>query len=171
MPSSSLPSPCRIALALAFGVVGAALAWPAMAAEASAVIVVPGRPGVPVMYFGRDISGAVVEGDWGLDRPGHGEITIIQPGPRVLWGAGSGGYFPSSGQAPRYGREEVEPPANRKLPPKAESYHRAWGAASEPLPASSTPPVDAPPVLLGPQLAPSPGRTNPRPIRLSPRAP
>jgi hypothetical protein len=29
------------------------------------VIVVPGRPGVPIMVNGQDVSGAVIEGDWG----------------------------------------------------------------------------------------------------------
>ncbi len=31
----------------------------------------PARPGVPVIINGGDASYCVVEGDWGLDRPGH----------------------------------------------------------------------------------------------------
>ena len=161
-------SQIRISFALAIGLLGTVPTGPARAAEAPAILVVPGRPGVPVMYFGRDISGAVIEGDWGLSRPGHGEITIIHPGPRVLWGPGGGGYFPTTGRAPRYGRDEKEPPANRKLPPQAESYHRSWGAASEPLPASSTPPHDPPQVILAPEIERPPVRQNRMPPRRAP---
>lgn len=159
-------SQSRIAVALALGAIAACRAVPAPAADATAVVVVPGRFGVPVMWFGRDISGAVVEGERGLDRPGSGQITIIPAGPPVWWGQGSGGYYPVTGQAPRYGREEVEPPANRPLPPPAESYTRHWGAQSEPLPATSPPPDDQPPIILAPQINPPPdNRPRPRPAR------
>lgn len=145
---------------------GVLLASDAARAEArEPVIVVPGRAGVPVMWFGRDISGAVIEGDWGLDRPGHGQITIIPAGPRVLWGPSASGYFPATGRPPGYGRAEVEPPANRVLPPPAESYHREWGAQSMPLPATSPPPVDMPPIIVAPQINPGPDQ----PIRRTPR--
>jgi hypothetical protein len=43
------------------------------------VIVVPGRPGVPVIINGRDASWAVVNGDWGLYRPGAVPVTVIYP--------------------------------------------------------------------------------------------
>jgi hypothetical protein len=142
----------RIAVALALAAMGAGFAASAQAADATSALVVPGRPGVPVMWFGRDISGAVIEGDRGLDRPGSDHITIIPVGPPVWWGPGPGGYYPSTGHAPRYGREEVEPPANRRLPPPAESYYREWGAQSEPAPATSPPPSDQPPIYIAPQI-------------------
>ena len=52
----------------------------------------------------------------------------IDPVPHV------GHYYPSAGRMPGYGRLEIEPPANRRLPQPAESYHqvmvRAVGAAA-----------------------------------------
>src|SRR5215471_8337097 len=89
------------------------------------VIVVPGRPGVPVMVEGQDVSGAVIEGEWGLGRP-HAGITIIRPGLlaypgyprcslslRAPCGPFPGGFFPGTGRKPRLGRVEVIPPADR----------------------------------------------------------
>ena len=56
---------------LAGGLALAALAAPAPAlADNEPVIVIPGRAGVPVMMYGVDVSGAVIEGEWGLNRPG-----------------------------------------------------------------------------------------------------
>src|ERR1043166_181830 len=58
-----------------------ALSWCGVAlADSGPAIVVPGRPGVPVIVNGIDVSGAVVYGDWGLARPCHGEIVIDGPG-------------------------------------------------------------------------------------------
>src|SRR5258707_4484245 len=81
-------------------------------------IVIPGRAGVPVIINGVDASYAVVEGDWGLARRIHVQPTIyggryIDPVPNV------GHYYPSAGHLPGYGRLEVEPPANRRLPQPA----------------------------------------------------
>ncbi len=96
-------------------------------------IVIPGRPGVPIIINGVDASYAVVEGEWGLGQGNQVEPTIyggryIDPVPRV------GHYYPSAGRMPGYGRLEIEPPANRRLPQPAESYHRvlvrAVGAAA-----------------------------------------
>jgi hypothetical protein len=124
---------------ISLGMIAAALAIDlASAGDMSPVIVVPGRPGVPVMMNGRDVSGAVIEGDWGLARPGSVEPTVIYPrGPRVIYGSGAGGgYYPATGGAPAYGRREIIPPANRPLPRPAESFYRSWGAESDPVPAS-----------------------------------
>src|ERR1700726_1727135 len=82
-------------------------------------IVIPGRPGVPVVINGVDASYAVVEGDWGLAKGEHVQPTVyggrpIDPAPRV------GHYSPTSGRLPGYGRLEIEPPANRALPKPAE---------------------------------------------------
>lgn len=113
-------------------------------------IVIPGRPGVPVIINGVDASYAVVEGDWGLEKRTHVQPTIyggryIDPVPNV------GHYYPSSGNLPGYGRMEIEPPANRRLPQPAESYHESWSAQSAPLPAQSSVPVAPPAIIYAPQ--------------------
>ena len=113
-------------------------------------IVIPGRVGVPVIINGVDASYAVVEGDWGLGKGTHVESTVyggryIDPVPRV------GHYYPSAGHMPGYGRLEVEPPANRRLPQPAESYHQSWSAQSAPLPAQSNVPVNPPAIIYAPQ--------------------
>src|ERR1700682_2237062 len=64
-------------------------------------IVIPGRPGVPVIINGVDASYAVVEGDWGLGKGVHVQPTVyggryIDPAPNV------GHYYPSAGQLPSY---------------------------------------------------------------------
>ena len=120
-------------------------------------IVIPGRAGVPVIINGVDASYAVVEGDWGLGKRTHVEPTVyggryIDPVPNV------GHYYPSAGLMPGYGRLEVEPPANRKLPKPAESYHRSWFSQSAPLPAQSNVPVEPPAIIYAPQ---DPGRRGP----------
>ena len=67
-----------VALVLA-GVAAFAIA-PARA-DSGPVIVIPSRPGVPIVINGRDASYAVVEGDWGLSRPGAGVVTVIGGSP------------------------------------------------------------------------------------------
>ena len=62
-------------------------------------IVVPGRPGVPVIINGVDASWAVVESDWGLGKNVHLQPTvyggrIVDLAPQV------GHYYPSAGQRP-----------------------------------------------------------------------
>jgi hypothetical protein len=129
-------------------------------ADTEPVIVVPGRPDVPIIVDGQDVRGAVIEGDWGLAR-GHTGLTIIRPlGPIypgyagrsmfVVPGPPVGRFFPGTGRAPRVGREEVIPPANRPLPPRAESFQRSWGIESQPLPADNAQPFyPIPPVGVG----------------------
>jgi hypothetical protein len=112
-------------------------------------IVIPGRPGVPVIINGLDASYAVVEGDWGLGKGTHVVPTVyggryIDPVPHV------GHYYPSAGRMPGYGRLEIEPPANRGLPQPAESYHQSWSAQSAPLPAQSNVPVNPPEIIYAP---------------------
>ena len=92
-------------------------------------IVIPGRPGVPIIINGVDASYTVVEGMWGLGQGNQVQPTIyggryIDPVPNV------GHYYPSAGRMPGYGRLEIEPPANRRLPQPAESYHQSWSAQS-----------------------------------------
>ena len=116
-------------------------------------LVIPGRPGVPIIQNSIDISYAVVEGDFGLGKGVHNQPTIfggryIDPTPYV------GHYYPSLGHGakPGYGRLEIEPPANRKLPQPAESYHQSWSAGSQ-LPQRAQPqvPLYPPPVILAPR--------------------
>jgi len=115
-------------------------------------LVVPGRPGVPVLLNGVDISYAVVEGDFGLGKGVHNQPTVygghaIEPEPNV------GHYYPSLGLKPGYGRMEIEPPADRKLPKPAESFHQSWSSRSDSLPAQSTPavPFYPPPAVRAPE--------------------
>lgn len=129
---------CRVRAAMSVGMMVAALAGagPAKAGDSSPAIVIPGHPGAPVLLDGRDISGAVVEGDWGLDKPGLVYPTVIFPaGPQVIYGANNG-YYPATGRTPAYGRREIVPPANRVLPRPAESFYREWGVQSDPVTAS-----------------------------------
>ena len=129
-------------------------------ADHEPVIVIPMRPGVPIMINGRDASYAVVEGDWGLARPGHGRVIIEGP----VWYANradAGPYFPSAGHAPRYGRLEVEPP--RRYPRAPTDYTRSWAAGSDTTqPVTEYPPFNPPSVIAAP---PEPERRRPRPRR------
>jgi hypothetical protein len=135
----------KIVLSLAFGavVLGAAVAR----ADHAPVYVVPGKPGVPVVINGYDASYTVVEGDWGLSRPGHVPPSIVS-GPLVTPAPFYyGGYFPGFGRRPGYGRHEIEPPPNRQLPPPAPGYYRERGTQSQNLPATIDPPFNPPPVI------------------------
>jgi len=121
---------------------------PALAQRAPE-IVIPSRPDVPILMNGIDVSWSVIEGDFGLDRPGEMTPTIIYPPaatPYVPSYQGPG-YFPKDGRRPGYGRLEVAPPRNRRLPPPAPSYYRSWSAGSAPGPIAVPPvnPYYAPP--------------------------
>src|SRR5436305_4263732 len=134
----------RLALVILIGTAATALA------DSAPVLVIPGRPGVPIIINGVDASYAVVEGDWGLAQRGHVTPTVyggrfIDPLPNV------GHYYPSAGHRPGYGRLEIEPPTNRRLPQPAESYHQSWSSQSAPLPAQSDIPENPPPVIYAPQ--------------------
>ena len=114
-------------------------------------IVIPGRPGVPIIINGVDASYAVVEGQFGLGKGVNMQPTVyggryIDPVPNV------GHYYPSAGHMPGYGRLEIQPPANRRLPRPAESYNQSWSAQSAPLPAQSDVPANPPPIILAPQV-------------------
>lgn len=112
-------------------------------------LVVPMRPGVPIIINGIDVSYAVVEGNYGLGQGAPRQPTIyggrlVDPEPYV------GHYYPSLGVKPGYGRMEIEPPTERKLPKPAESYHREWGAQSAMQPPQPAVPMDPPQVILAP---------------------
>jgi hypothetical protein len=132
---------------------------PTLAADSGPVIVVPGRLGVPVIINGVDVTGAVIEGDFGLYRPHMVDPRIIAapawyPGRIYPGGYIQGSYYPAFGRQPGYGRHEIEPPADRRLPPPARSFHRSWSSQSEPLPADVEPPVPSPPLIVSPQIYP-----------------
>jgi hypothetical protein len=136
----------RAGLALAF-LIGMTCA---ASADGGPVIVIPGRPGVPIIINGVDASYAVVEGDWGLGKGVHVQPTVY--GGRYVHGPPDvGHYYPSAGHAPGYGRLEIEPPANRRLPQPAESYYRSWSAQSAQQPAQPDVPAYPPPIIVAPQ--------------------
>jgi hypothetical protein len=133
-----------LALAILIGTTFAALA------DSSPVLVIPGRAGVPIIINGVDASYAVVEGDWGLGKGVHVTPTVyggraVDPAPQV------GHYYPSLGHRPGYGRLEIEPPADRRLPQPAESYHQSWSSQSTPQPVQPEIPFYPPPVIVAPR--------------------
>jgi hypothetical protein len=138
----------RAGLALAL-LVGMTL--PSLAGEGFD-LVIPGRPGVPIIINGVDASYAVVEGDFGLGKGIHMQPTVYG-GRYVDLEPNVGHYYPSLGHMPGYGRLEVEPPANRKLPQPAPSYHQSWSAQSAPPAPQAQPevPFYPPPVIVAPQ--------------------
>jgi hypothetical protein len=151
----------RLVLALSGVLFGGAAA---LAADSGPVIVVPGRHGLPVLINGVDVTGAVIEGDWGLYSPHMVDPRIIPAPvfvpPPIYYRAREvrgryldDGYFPASGHEPGYGRHEIEPPADRRLPPPAPSFHRSWSSHSDPVPASIDPPSQ--PLFVAPQIYPS----------------
>jgi hypothetical protein len=104
---------------------------PARASDTGAVIAIPSRPGVPIVINGRDASYAVVEGDWGLARPGAVPVTVIgdapiRPNP-VYEPRRS--YHPRYGHAPPRGRNEIDQPSDSP-PGPAESFSRNWSSSS-----------------------------------------
>jgi hypothetical protein len=124
----------RATLALAM-LIGTAL--PALAGEGFDIIV-PGRPGVPIIINGVDASYAVVEGDFGLGKGIHMQPTVyggrpVEPEPQV------GHYYPSAGLLPGYGRLEIEPPPGRTLPKPPPTIHESWSAQSAPPRAPEAP--------------------------------
>jgi hypothetical protein len=136
----------RPGLILAF-LIGTAL--PALAGEGFD-IVIPGRPGVPIMINGVDASYAVVEGEFGLGKGIHMQPTVYGGRP-ADFEANVGHYYPSAGHKPGYGRLEIEPPANRKLPQPAESYHKTWTSQSAPPQVQPQVPFYPPAVIVAPQ--------------------
>jgi hypothetical protein len=137
--------------ALAVLVLFCLLAAPARA-QCGPVIVIPGRPGVAVIINGIDASYAVAEGDWGLYRSGQLAPTVMY-GPEVIPGPPAYGYYPYTGRFSRSGRDEIWPPANRKLPPPAPSLHRSWSTHSgRTAPVTEYPPFNPPAVINAPEF-------------------
>jgi hypothetical protein len=134
-----------------FLLIGTALAASSQAsANDGFSIVVPGRAGVPIIINGVDASWAVVESDWGLAKNVHIQPTVYGGGVVDL-GPPVGHYYPSAGHLPGYGRLEIQPPANRKLPQPAQSYHNSWSAHSAQQPVQNDVPYYPPPVIVAPE--------------------
>jgi hypothetical protein len=139
----------RSARILLLGIAGLLFASASAYADNEPVVVVPGRPGVPVIIHGLDATGAVVYGDWGLYRPGA--IVVIEGG---IWPPAWAGvlepphYFPATGRTPAYGRKEIDPgPHRRGLAPE---YHKSWQIESQPGPVTEYPPFVPPAVIVAP---------------------
>jgi hypothetical protein len=135
------------------GLFVALTALPALA-QRGPVIVVPGRPDVPVLMNGVDVSWAVIESDVGLARP-TGVLTptvIYRLQPVALapyWSAALNRgprFFPTTGKTPGYGRLEVQPAPDRPLPQPAQTYKKSWSSQSAPGPVTDYPPYAMPPV-------------------------
>lgn len=133
-----------------FAALGAAvLAGSAVArAQTGPVVVIPGKPGVPVMIDGVIADGAIVYGDWGLARPGHGQIIIegvVTPAVAI----DGRGYFPATGRRPRVGRLEAPMPKHPR--PRQTDFHREWSAGSNMrAPVTEYPPFNPPEVIMAP---------------------
>jgi hypothetical protein len=134
----------------------------AASADHAPVYVIPMRPDAPIIINGRDASYAIVEGDWGLSRPGSVAPTVIYPAPAYGFDyrAPHRHYFPATGKVPRYGRREIIP-AGPQILPQAESYHRSWStsapsrvwtdAPSRSLSTDVLPPYEPPRVIVAPR--------------------
>ena len=92
----------RAGLVLAI-LIGTAL--PACAGEGFD-IVIPGRPGVPIIINGVDASYSVVEGELGLGR-GYQNQPVVYGGRVVEAEPNVGHWYPSLGHKPGYGRFEI----------------------------------------------------------------
>ena len=141
------------------GVIGATACWLlagtalAQASETGPVIVIPGRPGVPIIVDGQDISGAVIEGDWGLARPGQISPRVIYRYNRgaLIGPAPAAAYYPKTGQAPKVGRREVDVPRGIDHP---ESFFRSTGVQSDPTPVTPPGTQQQMPIIVAPQINP-----------------
>ena len=134
-------------------------ALPALAQRAP-VIVIPGKPGVPVMINGVDVSYSVIEGEFGLSRPNMVNPTVIYRPLAIPLAFGPDvnpdnderetspqrhGFFPSTGRRPGYGRLEILPPPDRPKPPPAPTFYRSWSSQSGSGPVTDyapSPPMD-----------------------------
>ncbi len=120
-------------------------------------IVVPGKPGVPVIINGVDASWSVVEGEFGLDRPGAMAPVIVFRPMLAAVPYEVRGYFPKTGKKPGYGRLEINPPPDYVPPPPAPTYYRSWSSQSAPGAVTNYPPYPMPPVLVQPNIGPNTG--------------
>ena len=104
------------------------------------------------MINGIDASWGVVEGEFGLDRPGVVAPTVIYRPLQVSVPYSEPGYFPRSDRKPGYGRLEIVPPPDAPKPPPAPSYFRSWSSQSQPGPVTDYAPYPAPPIVYAPTI-------------------
>lgn len=145
----------RLAFSTAIvGLCGCLLGIAPARADHQPALAVPGNPRAPVIIDGYDASWAVVEGDWGLYRAGQVTPTVYYPYALSVdrWHPRS--YYPFTGKRPRVGRYEIIPPANRRLPPRAESFYRYWSNDGPPVPVTvqTEYPAVVPPVIVAPRV-------------------
>ncbi len=126
--------------AILLAAISASPAWAQRAPE----IVIPGKPGVPVYINGIDASWGIVEGDFGLDRPGMVTPTVIWRPIVVDLPGRVPSFHPATGKRPGYGRLEVVPPPDRPLPPPAQTYYRSWSSGSSSAPVTEYAPYNGP---------------------------
>jgi hypothetical protein len=124
-------------------------------------IVVPGRPDVPVIINGIDASWGIVEGEFGLDRPGAMAPVVIYRPLEVAIPYAAPGYFPRDNRKPGYGRLEIVPPPGAPKPPPAPSYFRSWSSQSAPGPVTDYAPYPAPPIVYAPNIDVDPNGKGP----------
>ena len=115
-------------------------------------IVIPGKPGIPVIINGIDASWGVVEGEFGLDRPDEVAPTVIYRPIVISVPAAVPSYHPRDNNRPGYGRLEIEPPADRALPPPAPSFFHSWTSQSAPGPVTQYPPFPPPNIVVSPRF-------------------
>ena len=116
-------------------------------------IVIPGRADVPVIINGINASWGVVVGEFGLDRPGEMAPVVIYQPLLVSTPYYVPSYFPKDGKKPGYGRLEINPPADRPLPPPAPTFYRSWSSQSGAGPVTEYPAYPMPPVVVDPTFA------------------
>jgi hypothetical protein len=115
-------------------------------------IVIPGRPDVPVIINGVDASWGMVEGEFGLDRPGVMAPIVIYRPLQVSVPYSGPGYFPRDNRKPGYGRLEILPPPGAPKPPSAPTYYRSWSSQSAPGPVTDYAPYPTPPIIYAPNI-------------------
>jgi hypothetical protein len=120
-------------------------ATPALA-QREPEIVIPGRTDVAVYINGVNATWGVVEGEFGLFRPGETHAVLVDRPIAISppFAPPVRHYFPSSGRLPGYGRLEIVPPPNRPKPPPAPTYFRSWSSQSSPNVPVTTYPVYPP---------------------------
>jgi hypothetical protein len=127
-------------------------------AQREPVIVVPGRPDVPVIINGIDASWGMVEGEFGLDRPGAMAPIVIYRPLQVAVPYAVPGYYPRDNRKPGYGRLEIVPPPGAPKPPPAPTYYRSWSSQSAPGPVTDYAPYPTPPIVYAPNIDVDPNR-------------
>jgi hypothetical protein len=124
-------------------------------------IVIPGRPDVPVIINGIDASWGIVEGEFGLDRPGAMAPVVIYRPLEVSVPYAAPGYYPRDNRKPGYGRLEIVPPPGAPKPPPAPSYFRSWSSQSAPGPVTDYAPYPTPPIVYAPNIDVDPNGKGP----------